>query len=221
MLIKMSDKKRISYTGLRSDILSMISAKPSYVLDVGCSNGIFLEYAKKGLGASYTVGVEIDSDLSREAMQRADQIINADLDCIKGEQIGIEKFDLILFADVLEHTKEPASVLREILKTGTQDVHIIISLPNIQHWTAIKNLIIGEWPLRERGLFDKTHLRFFTLRSIVTLAEECGLKVEKVHRNYRIMDSPSSCINKLSRYVGFWPFASYFTYQYVIRLRRA
>lgn len=216
----MDDSKKIAYTGLRSDVISLITIKPKFVLDVGCSNGVFLEFVKNKLGANFAVGIEFDSELILEARKKADKIIEADLDYLKIDALGEEQFDLIVLADVLEHTKEPAPVLREVLKAATNDAVIIISLPNIQHWTAIKNLVIGVWPQRERGLFDKTHLRFFTLRSIIDLATECGLQIEKIRRNYRILDKPSSKINRLSRVFGFWPFMPYFTYQYVLRLRK-
>jgi len=214
----MNKQKRSSYTGLRLDVVSMISKKPTSVLDVGCSNGTFLEYAKNQLGAKFAVGIENDIRFVHEAMQKADKIIEKDLDFFNFEMLDSQKFDLIVLADVLEHTKDPCFVLKEILKSATNDAIIIISLPNIQHWTAIKNLIIGEWPLRERGLFDRTHLRFFTLRSIEDLALQCGLKIEKKISKYRILDDPRAKINLFSRLFSFWPLSSYFTYQYVLQL---
>lgn len=216
----MDSPKKTAYTFLRADIISLITIKPKLVLDVGCSNGVFLEFAKKKLGANFTTGIECDHELIHEARQKADEIVEADLDYLDVGVLGERRFDLIVLADVLEHTKDPVSVLREVLKAATENAEIIISLPNIQHWTAIKNLIGGVWPQRERGLFDKTHLRFFTLRSIVDLAAECGLQIESMHRNYRILDAMTSRINRFSHVLGFWPFAPYFTYQYVVRLRR-
>ena len=216
----MVNQKRSSYTSLRFDVVSMISHKPTCVLDVGCSNGVFLQFAKNQLGAKFTVGIESDQEFILEARQRADKVIKMDLDFFNSENLDSYKFDLIVLADVLEHTKNPSYVLHEILKFAKNDAEIIISLPNIQHWTAIKNLIIGSWPLRERGLFDRTHLRFFTLSSIESLALQCGLYIEKVIRNFRIVDEPSAKINYFSRLFCFWPLRSYFTYQYVLRLRK-
>jgi methionine biosynthesis protein MetW len=216
----MDEQKRSSYAGLRLDVISMISKKPNSVLDVGCSNGVFLQFAKNQLGAKFTVGIENDLEFIQEAMQRADKIIKMDLDFFSSEKLNSQKFDLIVLADVLEHTKDPFFVLNEVLNFATSDTKIIISLPNIQHWTAIKNLIIGKWPIRERGLFDRTHLHFFTLQSIEDLAAQCGLKIEKKIRNYRIVDKPDAKINSFARLFCFWPLAPYFTYQYVIRLSR-
>lgn len=216
----MGRQKRSSYTGLRLDVLSMISKKPTSVLDVGCSNGAFLQFAKNQLGVKFTVGIESDPEFIQEAIPKADKIIEMDLDFFNSEKLNSYNFDLIILADVLEHIKDPFFVLQEILKFAMNDAQVIISLPNIQHWTAIKNLIIGEWPMRNRGLFDRTHLRFFTLRSIEDLAMQCGLKIEKIVKNYRIVDSPDAKINYFSKLFCFWPFSHYFTYQYVLLLRK-
>ena len=198
----------------------MIRVKPVNVLDVGCSNGVLLQYVKDQLGAQYTMGIELDDQLAKEATWKADNVVHIDLDVFSVEVLGKKKFDLIILADVLEHTKDPSRVLCEVLKAATIDAEVIVSLPNIQHWTAIKNLLLGKWPRRERGLFDETHLRFFTLQSIVDLAAECGLEIDRTRRNLRILDSPRAWINPLSQFLGFWPVAPFFTYQYIVRLRR-
>lgn len=214
-----SDEQKKAYTGLRSDVIALIKERPCNVLDVGCSNGVLLDYLKKQIGALYAVGIEYDSALAAEAISRADKVIVSDLDNFDIETLGDTKFDLIVFADVLEHTKEPYIVLKKVLKLASGNAQIVISLPNVQHWTVIKNLFIGQWPQRERGLFDKTHLRFFTLRSIQELAVASGLEIEEIHRKYRITDSPSK-INLFSKLFALGPLKPFLVYQYIVRLRR-
>lgn len=214
-----SKEQKIAYTGLRKDVIDLIKGHPSNVLDVGCSNGVLLDYLKKQNGALYAVGIEYDSVLAGEAISRADKVIVSDLDNFDVETLGNTKFDLIVFADVLEHTKEPYIVLKKILKLASENAQIVISLPNIQHWTAIKNLLICQWPQRERGLFDKTHLRFFTLRSIQELAVASGLEIEEISRKYRITDAASK-INLFSRLFALGPLKPFLVYQYIVRLRQ-
>jgi len=215
-----NSQKRAAYTGLRTDVIKLIKGRPEKVLDVGCSNGELIKFFKREWGTRFAVGIEIDKELAREARSWADKIIVSDLDKIDHNAIDKTSFDLIVFADILEHTKNPDIVLKEILKLASQNTQIIISLPNIQHWTAIKNLLIGKFPQRERGLFDKTHLRFFTFDSIKKLAFSANLKIEVVARNYRITDGPGklSFINRFSKFIAFWPFKPFLTYQYVLSL---
>jgi len=214
-----SDEQKKAYTGLRYDVVALIIGHPSKVLEVGCSNGILLDYLKVNLGATYTVGIECDPELAGEALHKADRIIVSDLDYFDADVLADSKFDLIVAADVLEHTKDPAAVMRAILKCASDNAQVVISLPNIQHWTAIKNLFIGQWPQRERGLFDKTHLRFFTLQSIKDLAAASNLEIERVSRNYRITDAPGSIINRFSGLFALGPLKPFVVYQYILRMR--
>lgn len=215
----MNNQRTASYTVLRKDVIGLISSRPINVLDVGCSNGIVLEYIRSELGADFTVGLELDENFSRAAAKRVDQLFAVDLDRLDFGLFNGIKFDLIILADVLEHTKNPVRLLTEVLKAADDDAEIIISLPNVQHWTAIKNLLIGVWPQRDRGLFDKTHLHFFTLRSIRELATDSGLVIEDIVCNLRIVDKPDARINRLSSFFCFWPLKPYFVYQYVVRLK--
>ena len=216
---QLSRQRLVAYTGLRKDVVTMIRNQPSRVLDVGCSNGALLEYLKKERGVRLAVGIEVDEHLAAEATGKADCIIVSDLNTFESSSLGYESFDLIILADVLEHTVCPRSVMKEVLKVASDDAQVIISLPNIQHWTAIKNLLIGKWPQRERGLFDSTHLRFFTYRSIIELAGACDLRIEAIHRICRIRDAPGGILNRFSGFLNVWPIRAYFTYQYVVSMR--
>lgn len=82
-------------------------------------------------------------------------------------------FYCIIFADVLEHLKNPWTVLKGTTNFLTDSGFVIISFPNVRHYTTIINLVKGYWPYRERGIHDKTHLRFFTFKNIKN-AFRCG-----------------------------------------------
>lgn len=56
----------------------------------------------------------------------------------------------------------------------------LICIPNVQHWSVLGQLIVGHWPRQDSGLFDKTHIRWFTLRDMHFLLQGAGLVVEKV-----------------------------------------
>ena len=88
-------------------------------------------------------------------------------------ELGGERFDAVLFADVLEHLRDPAAVLRRARAAPLA----IVSLPNIAHWTARRALLRGRFPQEDFGLFDRTHLRFFTRASAHALAREAGFAV--------------------------------------------
>jgi len=206
-----------SYSDSRTDILRMIPQKPYRVLDVGCSTGNLGRSIKIKYN-SYVLGLDSDLDSLSEAKSKIDDVFQVDLDKFEN---SLSDFDLIICADVLEHTKYPANVLSEISKCLTPEGSIIISLPNVQHWTVFLNLLLGKWPERDRGIFDYTHLRFFTLNSIISLSSKCGFRIIKISRNFRLIDRPFHSLNKLSIIFKFLPLKNFFTYQYVVLLSRS
>lgn len=216
----MSKEKWSSYTGLRSDVVKLVKSPPASVLDVGCSNGVNLAWLKSQFKVEKTVGIEMDERFVSEARAVADVVVSEDLDVLADElvDLGIE-FDLIICADVLEHLKNPSAVLNNILRTAKPGAQLLISLPNVSHWTVIKNLILGVWPQRDRGIFDRTHLRWFTLKTIYDLARSNDFEIESVSENFRILDEPGGLVNRFSSFLRFLPGRRFFTYQYVVSCR--
>lgn len=213
--------KQQSYTGPRPDVISMIRKVPTRVLDVGCSNGNLGKALKSKYTDILVFGIDNHDINLSEAEKKIDKTYKINLDNLSFEDIPNE-IDLLICADVLEHTKEPLKVLRELLKKCTNDAEVVISLPNIQHISAILTLVNGSWPERDRGTFDKTHLRFFTLKSIKKLVYASDLKIINLSRNYRLFDAPGGYINlfvrKTFRFLPF--FKNFFAYQYVFTAER-
>ena len=151
------------------------------MLEVGCGSGQTLELIKKLELCESTVGIELFEQAARNARERVDKVfqLNIETDALPSD---LGQFDLILILDVLEHLVDPWSVLHRIqsshLKLGGK---IIISLPNARHFSFVLPLVIsGEFDYQERGILDKTHLRFFSRKSGEKMISEAGLSIEKV-----------------------------------------
>jgi hypothetical protein len=82
-------------------------------------------------------------------------------------------FDVVVFGDVLEHLRDPAAALRAARGAPLA----VVSVPNIAHWTARRALLRGRFPQDDHGLFDRTHLRFYTRATAHALAREAGWAV--------------------------------------------
>lgn len=91
-----------------------------------------------------------------------------------------DRYDVVLMADVLEHLRSPESALRQARRRLAPDGHAIVSLPNIAYWKMRLDLLRGHFEYKDVGLLDRTHLRFFTLRTAVHLFQEQGLRVEEI-----------------------------------------
>ena len=201
-----------SYTGSRKEILKILREKPKCVLDVGCSNGALGAAIKETYSDANVTGLEFDDAFVEAAQERLDAVISIDLNELP-QNASFGDFDLIIFADVLEHLHTPKEVFQKIIENNAlHECYVIVSVPNVQHITVFVNLLFGLWPERDRGLYDRTHLRWFTLRTIKDFAMIGNCEVLEVSRNFRFFDRTGSKFNKLSRLFRFPPFRNFLTY---------
>ncbi len=146
------------------------------VLDVGCGFATTSQHIQR-LGNRVT-GIESNPEAVPVARTRIAEVIEADLEHFEGNG----KFDVIIFADVLEHLAWPIGVLRkytELLKEGGT---VMVSLPNVGLWSVRLGLLLGRFPYQDTGVLDRTHLRFFTRGSAMHMLRAAGL--EPIRRTY-------------------------------------
>src|SRR5437879_432853 len=144
------------------------------VLEFGCATGYMSEVLKTRLGCSVT-GIELHPEAAELARRHCERVILGDAELLDFQEVlGNDRFDFILFADVLEHLREPGAVLRKIRPFLAEGGAILASIPNIAHASVRLSLLCGEFRYRDLGLLDNTHLRFFTRDSIQDLFEEAG-----------------------------------------------
>ncbi len=213
------DDFNISYVGQRPDIEKLIPAGTKTVLDIGCSTGVLGAAIKAKTGARI-VGIELSKEMADVAAGRIDEVFVGDAtEIVQSGRLNDYQFDAIVFADVLEHLVDPWTTLRVAATRLTPGGFIIASIPNIRHVNTIYNLVLkGNWPYRDRGIHDRTHLRFFTKRNITDLFESAGLSIDKVETNYRLVETPHR-INRIAAYFA-WPgIKDFLAFQYLVRAR--
>jgi 2-polyprenyl-3-methyl-5-hydroxy-6-metoxy-1,4-benzoquinol methylase len=143
------------------------------LLDVGAAHG-YLAAALRTQGFRVT-GIEADSVLGEEAAKHCDEFLPLDLD---GPLPNFtEPFDLLVFGDVLEHLRDPGTVLREFVDSLKDDGAVIISLPNIANIYVRLQLLFGRFDYQDRGILDRTHMRFFTRKTFRQFMDDAGLRV--------------------------------------------
>lgn len=209
-----------SYIGQRDDILNLIPQSAKKVLDVGCSIGALGKQLKQRSNVE-VIGIEINKEMASIAKNNLDKVIIADVEDLNfNDYFPSGYFDCVIFADILEHLKEPWNVVRNIIGILSRKGLVIASIPNVRHYTIIIDLLFrGNWPYRERGIHDKTHLRFFTLKNIKEMFDNSLLKVNKIERKYRIIEEPHP-YNKFSRFFALPIIKEFLTFQYLILARK-
>lgn len=146
---------------------------PVRILDVGTAGGYLGKvWSAKG---HFVSGIEFDPAAAETARQYYESFDVADVETYAFPQR--REFDYIVFADVLEHLRDPAAVLRRCLPALKESGKIIVSVPNVANWVIRLSLFFGKFDYMDRGILDRTHLRFFTLRSAKQLLQDasCGV----------------------------------------------
>jgi O-antigen biosynthesis protein len=164
----------------RPELVALVPSNALRILDIGCGQGEFARTLRASRPACTLeiVGVEVSESAAETAAGAVDELIIGNVEQVA---LGYEDyFDCIVFGDVLEHLVDPWSMLRRaeglLHSTGT----VIASIPNVQHWRVIIDLMLGRWEYREFGIMDSTHLRFFTRKSIQSLFTEGGFVVRHI-----------------------------------------
>jgi 2-polyprenyl-3-methyl-5-hydroxy-6-metoxy-1,4-benzoquinol methylase len=164
------------YENERPEIVPLVPSSAKTILDVGCGKGRLGASLKREVHERKVYGIEYHPSIAREAERILDGVLVGDLQNMT-ITFPTEFFDCMIFADVLEHLVDPAAVLHKLKPHLKKEGIILCSIPNIRHYTAILRIIKG-WQYDEYGLFDRTHLRFFTLTTMIQLLRDAGFAVD-------------------------------------------
>jgi 2-polyprenyl-3-methyl-5-hydroxy-6-metoxy-1,4-benzoquinol methylase len=155
-------------------ILRSLMPENARVLDVGCGTGSVTIIANRGKGNS-VLAVEPDTDRSAVAIARGIHVFQGLLDHKFMSERG--PFDVVMFADVLEHLPSPDDMLKLAVSGLKPGGVVLASVPNVAHWSLRLKLLFGRFDYTETGLCDATHLRWFTQHTIQTLFNNHALEI--------------------------------------------
>lgn len=152
------------YHGLRQFLTPGMS-----VLDVGCGSGDAAQFLVD-TGAVFD-GIEMNEDRARVAAQSYRKVFIGGFDEVE----LTDRYDVILFLDVLEHLADPSDAMRWAAEHLADGGAVLTLIPNAAHWSARRKIVRGDWSYDEIGLFDRDHLRFFDLSTAGRVADGSGL----------------------------------------------
>jgi 2-polyprenyl-3-methyl-5-hydroxy-6-metoxy-1,4-benzoquinol methylase len=160
--------------------LARLTGDRPAVLDVGCAVGYVGEFLRRSSPARWLAGIEIDPGAAEKARKHYDQVIVGSIDDPAVWSQLRRSVDAMIFGDVLEHTADPVMVLRMARPKLADDGVIVVSIPNIGHFKVRLRLLLGKFDYEDWGIMDRTHLRFFTLKTAQEMLRQGGFTV--VHR---------------------------------------
>lgn len=179
------------------DLLQLIPPNSMHIIEIGCSSGAIAREFKKINPACDYLGVDIDASYAELAKRHCDDAFAMDI------EFADEAFytshaarDCWIFADVLEHLKDPWKVLQNVRQVLPAHGHVLACIPNVQHWSMLASIAAGEFRYADSGLFDKTHLRWFTRKTMQALFEACGFQVVQMQPRI-FQDIPNNALAKI------------------------
>lgn len=147
------------------------------VLDIGCGTGGITMVVNAGK-RNTVIAIEPDEDRANLARSRGLDVHQRFFD-----EAFIEEqapFDVVMLSDVLEHLADPTAMLKLVARALKPGGLMLLSVPNVAHWTVRASLLIGRFEYKSAGIMDATHLRWFTTKSLCRLIEAAGFEVRSV-----------------------------------------
>lgn len=159
-----------------SKISSFLEKLPSdtRVLDIGCAKGVIGKLCYNN--NLVFRGIEENSEWAKTAKPYYEEIFQGRIENATNE--FLQNYDVIILADVMEHIPNSEEIISRIINLQKKECVFIISVPNIANIWVRLNLLFGKFDYNERGILDKTHVRFFTYKSLIKYLTVSGLKVE-------------------------------------------
>lgn len=212
------DKNEDYFISDRTDVLNFckknkIDFTNKKILEIGCGSGLTLNKIRNSYNNVQVIGVDL----------YAENIIN-DVNVIKDslenfiKQNKLDDFDFILILDVLEHLIDPWDILIKINENIKSKTKLIVSLPNVSDFIFIKKLLFkNKFEYTSRGgIFDQTHLRFFTINDMRCMFDVTSFKILSESSNYLHNKS----FRKILHYLTFGFFNRFYTLQYFFILSK-
>jgi len=170
------------YKKERREIAVLIPDEAVKILDIGCGGGHLGRVLKSQVEGRDIWGVEINADACQEARKWLDHVHCEDA-CAWEPPVEEGYFDVLVFADILEHLLDPEGTLEHYLRWLKPTGSVVMSIPNVRYWGLVKHLVNGYWTYEDEGLLDRDHVRFFTWTEVERLLASCGLECGEVRSN--------------------------------------
>jgi 2-polyprenyl-3-methyl-5-hydroxy-6-metoxy-1,4-benzoquinol methylase len=175
-----ADKPPSYFANARHDIVARLESGPeASVLELGCGSGGTARAVMAAHKAGRYVGIELSPSAAAAAADALDEVLVGDVETMDLSALS-GRFDILIISEVLEHLTDPWTTLSRLATCLKPGGRVYSSSPNIAHWGVIRSLLGGRFDYAEKGVMDRTHLRWFTPRTYAELFRSAGFEVESV-----------------------------------------
>lgn len=166
----------------RTEIVPLLPTHATRSLDIGCGTGITSMMLKEKYPAISLHGIEVQTEAANKARTRLNAVTSHDLQtsALPESFAATGSIDLVLLLDVLEHMYHPWQALQHLRPSLASNATLVASIPNARCLAFLDQIASGSFEYAPYGLFDVTHIRFFTLKNIKAMFTDCGYRVTDV-----------------------------------------
>ncbi len=158
--------------------LMRLVGKNKKVLEIGSSSGSQTRTMTEKLGCTVHA-VEIDPNAAEHARPYCASMIVGSVESMTTEDLAAgAPYDVILFADVLEHLYDPRAAIEKVRPLLAPGGYLLVSIPNVTHSALVFEMMQGRFEYRDYGLLDSTHIRFFDRMAVLKLFEQAQYHID-------------------------------------------
>jgi 2-polyprenyl-3-methyl-5-hydroxy-6-metoxy-1,4-benzoquinol methylase len=163
------------FANARGDWVGPLTPDPArVVLELGCGTGATGALALRDGKCGVWVGIERQGAAAAQAAEVLSEVLVGDVDSLE-IPYAEASFDLLMLGEVLEHLPDPEATLRRLTALVKPGGEVLASTPNISHWRVVVGLLAGRFDYQAEGVMDRTHLKWFTPRTLKHAFEQAGL----------------------------------------------
>lgn len=215
------DKNIKYFSNPRFDLIGLIpKSDRNRILEIGAGSCETLFEIKKLKLAQEVVGIELlELKGSHQESPEIDRLIIGNIENAEPD-LPENYFDVIICGDVLEHLIDPWSTLKKLFRYLKEKGIIITSVPNIREYHILyRILFLADFRYSERGILDRTHLRFFCKKNIISLLTSAGFLPVSVNSIFKLDKAQKK--NRLIDKLTFGLVSDFLTAQYVVVAEKA
>jgi SAM-dependent methyltransferase len=162
------------------ELLDKLPLNAKTLLDTGCATGALgLAYLRRNPAARY-LGIELNGAAAATAAPRLTDIFTGDAEINPLPFELPDGLDCLIYGDVLEHLIDPWTLLKRQAEALRPGGSAIVCMPNMEHWSVVLRLLKGNFDYDNSGILDRTHLRWFTPRTMGDALRQAGLELADV-----------------------------------------
>lgn len=149
------------------------------VLEIGCGTGATGALALAQGRAGHYAGIELFPSAADAARDVLSEVVTGNVEATELPWQPAT-FDALILSEVLEHLVDPWTTLDKLARVVRPGGLVLASSPNVSHWRVVRELILGRFDLADQGVFDRTHMRWFTPDTYAAMFERSGFSVVSV-----------------------------------------